>query len=75
MIKLIIFLVIVIVLIIVLIIFKTMRIAENFDVYNTCINRGYPYKWRLDSPYEINTCSCPPGLNLIKRYGRCYCRS
>lgn len=73
MIKLIIFLVIV--LIIVLIIFKTMRIAENFDVYNTCINRGYPYKWCLDSPYEINTCSCPPGLNLIKRYGRCYCRS
>ncbi len=69
MIKLIIFLVIV------LIIFKTMRIAENFDVYNTCINRGYPYKWCLDSPYEINTCSCPPGLNLIKRYGRCYCRS
>ena len=49
--------------------------TENFDVYNTCVNQGYPYKWCLDAPYEIDTCSCPPGLNLIKRYGRCYCRS
>ena len=69
MIKLIIFL------IIVLIIFNIIRNTENFDVYNTCVNQGYPYKWCLDSPYEIDTCSCPPGLKLIKRYGRCYCRS
>ena len=69
MIKLIIFL------IIVLILFNMVGDTENFDVYNTCVNQGYPSKWCLDSPYEINTCSCPPGLNLIKRYGRCYCRS
>lgn len=51
------------------------KISERFDVYDTCTNQGYPYQWCLNAPYEINTCSCPPGQKLYKRYGRCYCQT
>lgn len=65
-----------IILLLLLIIFSLLcKTIEPYDVYDTCTNQGYPYKWCLEAPYEKNTCICPPGQKIYKRYGRCYCQT
>lgn len=45
---------------------------------NICANQGYPIRWCVNADQyneTSNTCICPPGQKIYKRYGRCLCQT